>query len=495
MTDKMESGFAQHPERLGSGVAGLDTVLLGGFVKNGLYIIQGAPGAGKTILGNQICYRHAADGGRALYVTLLSEQHERLLANLEQMIFFDPAKIAHEISYVSAFQLLERDGLAGLLTLLRREIVAHAASLLVLDGLVAAEAYASTHLELKKFVHELQTLAAAAECTMFLLTSSGATADASDIRPEHTMVDGIISLHDTEHGWRGERDVVVRKFRGSDHLRGRHALCITANGIMVWPRTESLPLPEARRVRDPAAPRLSSGVAGLDEMIGGGLPSASSTVVLGPVGAGKTALGLQFLAGCTQEQRGIWLGFYETPERLLARAREMAPALPELVQSGAVQVHWHGGAEGLIDRVAFDLLQSVQTQRATRVVIDGLLGFEDMTVQPTRIPGFYKALTDQLREFGVTSLCTAEINERMPPPVAQPPLDRLSTLAENLILLRHVEEDGALRRLVSVLKMRDSAFDPRRRGFSIRQGGIVLDGTDAKMMGRRAASPDAAPGA
>jgi circadian clock protein KaiC len=124
--------------RLQTGITGLDTILLGGFIRNGLYIIHGAPGAGKTILGNQICFRHAADGGHALYVTLLSEQHERLIANLAQMSFFDQSRIAHDIIYFSAFQLLERDGLAGLLTLLRREIVARSANLLVLDGLVAA---------------------------------------------------------------------------------------------------------------------------------------------------------------------------------------------------------------------------------------------------------------------------------------------------------------------------------------------------------------------
>jgi len=495
MTETTNAATAPQGERLSSGVAGLDTVLLGGFVKNGLYIIQGAPGAGKTILSNQICYRHAALGGRALYVTLLSEQHERLLANLEQMSFFDAGKIAHEIYYVSAFQLLERDGLAGLLTLLRREIVAHAASLLVLDGLVAAEAYASTELELKKFVHELQTLAAAAECTMFLLTSSGIGADVFSMRPEHTMVDGIISLHDTEHGWRVERDVQVRKFRGSDHLRGRHALCITSDGIVVWPRTESRPLPAARRQRDPAAPRLSTGVSGLDAMIGGGVPAGSSTVVLGPAGAGKTALGLQFLAGCTAEQPGLFLGFYETPERLVTRAQGLAPNLPALVASGAVLVKWYGDAEGLIDRVAHELLDAVLEQRSSRVVIDGLLGFEDMTVQPERIPHFYKALTDQLRELGVTSLCTAEVRDLTTgTAVAPSPLQRLSTVAENLILMRHVEvgdvkEGGKLQRFISVMKLRDSAFDPRLRSFAIGEGGIVLDVAGGMAVGSDAAAP------
>jgi len=493
MTDTPEAVDAPHNDRLSSGVAGLDTVLLGGFVKNGLYIIQGAPGAGKTILSNQICYRHAGLGGRALYVTLLSEQHERLLANLEQMSFFDAGKIAREIYYVSAFQLLERDGLAGLLTLLRREIVAHEAGVLVLDGLVAAEAYASTELELKKFVHELQTLASAADCTMFLLTSSGIGTDESALRPEHTMVDGIISLHDTEHGWRVERDVLVRKFRGSDHLRGRHALCITSDGIVVWPRTESLPLPAVRRPRDPAAPRLSTGVAGLDAMIGGGIPAGSSTVVLGPAGAGKTALGMQFMSGCTAEQPGLFLGFYETPERLMARAQGLAPALPALVARGAVLLKWYGDAEGLIDRVAHELLEAVRARGACRVVIDGLLGFKDMTVQPERIPHFYKALTDHLRELGVTSLCTAEVRDLTSlAAVAPSPLQRLSTVAENLILMRHVEQAGEqvgeLRRFISVMKLRDSAFDPRLRSFTIGEGGIVLDDAGGGM----AFVPDAA---
>jgi circadian clock protein KaiC len=477
MSEPTAPVFVPPLERISSGVSGLDTVLFGGFIKNGLYIIQGAPGAGKTILSNQICYAFAASGGRALYVTLLSEQHERLLANLEQMSFFDAARIAHEISYVSAFQLLERDGLSGLLTLLRREIVAHRAGMLIIDGLVAAEAYASTDLELKKFVHELQTLAAAADCTMFLLTSSGLDTIIAGVRPEHTMVDGLISLHDSENGWRVERDLFVSKFRGSDHLRGRHAMCITADGIKVWPRVESLPLPSKRLLRDKAAPRLSTGVSGLDAMLEGGLPTASSSVVLGPSGAGKTALGLQFLAACTAEEPGLLLGFYETPERLLARAEDIASHLPDLVEQGIVRFQWHGAAEGLMDEVATNLLHAVRAYKIRRLVIDSLQGFEDMTVQPDRMTLFYRALTSQLRELGVTTLSTMEVRE-LTGPVARAPLTRLTPIAENLILLRHVEELGQLQRLVSVMKLRDGAFDMRVRRFSIGPGGIVLDEAD-----------------
>ncbi len=459
-------------DRLPSGLSGLDRVLLGGFVRNGLYIIQGSPGAGKTTLSNQICYAYAASGGRALYVTLLSEQHERLLANLRQFAFFDEARVGREISYVSAFQLLERDGLAGLLTMLRREIVTQAAGVLVLDGLVATEAYVASELELKKFIHELQTLAAAADCTMFLLTSTGHGDEAADQRAEHTMVDGIITLRDTTYAWRVERDLQVRKFRGSDHLGGRHAVRISAEGITVWPRIEALPLPGDLRVRS-AHEKLSTGVADLDDMLHGGLPSGSSTVVLGPTGAGKTCLALQFLSCCSADEPGLMLSFYETPQQLLARATAIARHLPALVADGLVSFLWQGPSEDLIDRVAGDLLERIRSSGIRRVAIDGLLGFEDMTVQPERIVLFYRALTSQMREMGVTTLCTAEVPELVGP-VSRPPLSRLTPIAENLLMLRNVEQHGVLKRVVSVMKLRDSSFDTRLRTFEIGAGGIVL---------------------
>ncbi len=483
---------ADVPDRLSSGVPGLDTLLMGGFVRNGLYIVHGAPGAGKTILSNQICYAHAAGGGRALYVTLLSEQHERLLANLRQMSFFDESKVAREISYVSAFQLLERDGLAGLLTLLRREIVAHAAGLLILDGLVAAEAYATTELELKKFIHELQMLAAAADCTMFLLTSSGQGGEPADQRPEHTMVDGMIALRDRPHGWRVERELHIRKFRGSDHLTGGHAMRISSDGVIVWPRIEALPLPAVHRDFD-LGNRLSTGVAGLDTMLLGGLPEGSSTVVLGPPGTGKTCLGLQFLACATPDAPGLMLSFYEKPAQLLARASAIAAHLPALVADGDVSFQWQGAAEDLMDRVATDLLAYVRRRSVRRLVIDGLLGFEDMTVQPERISLFFRALTSQLRELGVTTLSTAEVPELMGP-VARAPLGRLTPVAENLIMLRHVEEQGSLERILSVMKLRDSHFDTRLRRFDIGATGIVLRDGDPRAQPASGADDGRAPG-
>src|ERR1700761_1127665 len=115
-------------ERLPTGVPGLDTILRGGFLRDGTFIIQGSPGAGKTILGNQICFRHVASGGRALYVTLLAENHARMLLHIGQLGFFEEAAIPDHLYYISAFSVLEETGLTGVLDLLRREMQARGVS-------------------------------------------------------------------------------------------------------------------------------------------------------------------------------------------------------------------------------------------------------------------------------------------------------------------------------------------------------------------------------
>ena len=84
-------------ERIPSGVPGLDTILSGGFIRGGIFIVQGPPGAGKTILGHQICFGHIRTGGRALYVTLLAEMHTRLLQHLRPMAFFDESVIPNSL--------------------------------------------------------------------------------------------------------------------------------------------------------------------------------------------------------------------------------------------------------------------------------------------------------------------------------------------------------------------------------------------------------------
>src|SRR5438105_6379500 len=122
------------------------------------------------------------------------------------------------------------------MALILREVQARRTMLLVLDGMSAVEAKAGTGFEMKRFTHELQTLASATDCTMFLLSAGSGPMSA----PEHTMVDGLIELRQRLYGVRNERRLLVHKFRGSGYLEGEHAFRITREGLTVFPRIEAL---------------------------------------------------------------------------------------------------------------------------------------------------------------------------------------------------------------------------------------------------------------
>jgi len=463
------SGRAALP-RVPSGIPGLDTILGGGFLKGGLYIIQGPPGTGKTTLGNQVCFNHVAGGGRALYLTLLAEYHARMMQHLGVMSFFDASKIPDELIYLNGLTVLHDDGLKGLLSLLRREITGRGASLLVLDGIVAAKRAADHEQVFNEFVHELQAIAIATECTVFMLTSAQGT----EVTPEHTMVDGIIELSNQLVGWAAESSLQIIKFRGSGFLTGRHAFKITGDGIVIHPRIEALLAWPSRD--DPGSPgRVPSGLDELDAMLGGGLPAASATIVMGPSGTGKTTLGLEFLAKSSETEPGLMLGFYETPTRLDAKIGSVCQPLRALIDSGAVELLWQPPTDDLIDAYGERLLAAVHRRKVRRLFIDGLGAIQEASgSEPGRMGKFLTALMNELRVLGVTTLYTLEIPDIMGPTI-RTPIGDLSNLGENLLMLRFVELRSRLYRLISVLKVRDSQFDPMLHEYVTSANGLLID--------------------
>src|ERR1700710_546714 len=123
-------------ERVPSGIAGFDQLLQGGFFKGETYLLMGPPGAGKTIFGNQICFNHVANGGRAIYMTLLAETHSRMLTHMQSFEFYTAEPLANQLSYISGSSTLEQKGLDALLTLIRKEVRKQHATLLVIDGTI-----------------------------------------------------------------------------------------------------------------------------------------------------------------------------------------------------------------------------------------------------------------------------------------------------------------------------------------------------------------------
>lgn len=452
-----------------TGIAGLDEIVQGGLWSGSVYIIRGTPGAGKTIFANQICHHWANKQERCLYITLLSESHDRLIENLQNLAFFSPQSLSR-IHYQSGFHTLENEGLTGILRLLIEETKRYQSCLIVLDGLFVLQEQVNSERDFRLFMNQLQNLAHVAGSTMLLLTNS----DRGTGSPEYTMVDGWLELAVQPLDYRVSRYLQVHKLRGSGFIDGQHALSITDAGVQVFPRLERAAGQHPASISSPE--KLPTGIAGLDEMFDGGLRKGSSTLLVGATGVGKTAFGLHFLSLASAAEPGLFFGFYEGRDDLIEKARVLGICdLEQALDAGTVTFIWHPPSEHLLDELAYKLARAVRETGAKRLFLDGIDALRQASLHPDRMSRFISALNNLLRNEGVTSLFTLETPELIGGE-ARVQFTSVSAIAQNIVLLRYAELDSQIFRTLSIIKARTSQFDNRIRKFEITESGVRLAG-------------------
>ena len=457
--------------RLPTGVAGLDRVLHGGLLRGSLYLVTGGPGTGKTVLCSQIAFHRAAAGENVLFVTAFSEPHARLLSNLESFSFFDRSLVPSRITLLSAVPALESGGLEPFHALLSQAVRTHRASLLIIDSLGSVSELAPSPFTYRKFLRELGTLLSLVGCTALLISPKSEGSE----NLEPFLADGILDLQLRTRRMRQTRELAVRKFRGSPHLGGEHIFEIGDLGLSLYPRREALLLPP--ELDTPAASQKSRfGIPGLDDMLRGGVPPASVTALLGAPGSGKTLLGLQLLTeGLKSGQHCLYLGFYETPSRLLSKAEGVGLWLREHVEAGRLELQWRQPTEQFLDAIAAQLLEAVRRQKAQRLFIDGVDGLLQAAAYPERFTTFFTALSNELRALRVSTVISMETSFGGPE-LGLAPVS-LSATVENIVVMRYVELRSRLHRLISVLKVRESDHDPSLREFHITSRGLEVAGS------------------
>jgi circadian clock protein KaiC len=461
----------QEKQRVTTGVPGFDTVLNGGFLKGGAYIVMGHPGSGKTILGNQIAFHHCINGGKTVFVTLLAESHARMLLHLQDMTFFNEDVIGDCLVYLSFYSTMEEEGLGGLLKVLLKTIQEEKASLLVIDGLVSASVAARTPTDFKKFIHGLQVGVEALDCTAVLLTSPS---QAGLPNTEHTMVDGVIELSDQLVSLRPLRELAVIKFRGSASFRGRHTMDISEDGITVYPRIETQYAVSATTSPDTHKARTAFGVPSLDKLLHGGLAGGTTTVVLGAAGTGKTLLGVHFLAaGAAKGEMSFGFSFSEPPERLRQKAEGISLAIEPYLEQGKLLLRCQSPLVGSIDSMGNEILETVRRLGVKRIFLDGIDGFQRANLQPPRLQRFVTALTNELVARGCSTMWSHELGH-IGSSVLQLPREQLPATIDNLLAIQHVQVDSQLIRILSVLKEFDKTPDRSLREFHISDAGFEV---------------------
>ena len=458
-------------ERFATGVPNLDLVLGDGLLRGTIVMVVGPPGSGKTILGQQIAFRAASRGEVALYFTGYSESHDKLLAHNRSLTYFSAEAIGTQVQMGSLPDLLAEGAEEAKQAVLASAQKEHA-SLVILDGFRSIRGFLPDDQAAAEFLYSLGATLAMVGATLIVLVEG----DASDrIRdPEQSVCDVILSLHRAVHGGGHRRALEVLKVRGAAPLAGLHPFVIDSNGLTVFPRLESV-VPADPGMWTPA--RAGFGIAEIDELIGGGLNVATSTVAAGTPGLGKTLLGLHFLAeGARRGEPGLFAGFIESPAQLRAKALTFGIDLEAAERAGTLELFIVPPHDLDADLAAWRIRERIEARHVQRLVIDSATELQGGLTSPERAAMFLASFAAYLRSEGVTTYMTVDV-----PTIVGPELsfagNPLLVFAENLLLLRYAELVGELHRVFAVLKMRFSDFDRTLRVYTIEDGvGIKIDG-------------------
>jgi circadian clock protein KaiC len=453
-------------------VDGLDDVLGGGLTPRRLYLIEGVPGAGKTTLAMQFLMEGVRQGQPVLLVTL-SETYEEIadtaashgwslngidvhevipaessLQNDEQYTMFHPSEV--ELSQTTNAILGKVDQLKP-----RR---------VVFDSLSELRLLAGTPLRYRRQILALKQYFAGRNCTVLLLDDM---ADADRDLQVQSISHGVILLEQLlpEYGTDRRRLRVV-KYRGRQYRGGYHDYKIERGGLVVYPR-----LIAAEHRGKTERSKFASGVAQLDTLLGGGIESGTSTLIIGAPGTGKSSLAAQFASTAADRgQRTAFFNFDESVETFLTRADGLGMPVRQYVESGLISVQPVDPAELSPGEFCSRIRTAVEENNANIVVIDSLNGYLNA------MPG-ERFLVIQLHELfmylGRQNVATILIaaQQGLIGMLMTSPVDA-TYLADAVILLRYFEASSEVRQAISVVKKRGGAHERTIREFRLDQGRV-----------------------
>jgi len=460
---------------IATGVPGLDAVLGGGVPEFSMNLIAGNPGAGKTTLAQQIMFANATEERPALYFTVLGEPTLKMLRYQKEFGFFDPALVGSAVQYVNLSDEAVDYDLSVVLARMIEEVERARPRVVVVDSFRIAMGQggapsAPGKMSLDAFIQRLAVEMTSWEVTSFIIGDSNGRGYRS---PMFTVADAVFFLTQVADRNSVVRKLQVLKVRGRASMPGLHTFRITKQGLQVFPR-----IPEQQFERRPMPTlRLTTGIPGLDEAMGGGIPAGDALMLGGPAGSGKTTFATQFAAeGLRRGESVVIVVFEEYPEEYLSRAKARNQDIAAMIEAGNFRLIYLRPLDLSVDETLAEILEAVADIGASRVVIDSLSGFQ-IALAPAFREDFRESLyrlVGALTATGVTIFMTTEIAGGYPE--AAFTTERVSFITDDIIVQRFIEIDGVLRTVLAIHKMRGSAHSHDFLTYEVSAQGAVVGG-------------------
>ena len=449
-----------------TGIPGLDEILRGGLPRDRVYLLEGDPGTGKTTAALQFLLEGVRNGESCLYVTL-SETGEELAAvaashrwDLTGIDVFEltPSEMQLVDSEYTIFDPAEVE-LSDTIKAVVERVERITPSRVVIDSLAEFRLLAREPIRYRRQILALKQFFVGRHSTVLLLD------DRSGFQPDlqvQSISHGVIRLEQRlpEYG-QERRRIQVTKLRSVKYRGGYHDVRIETGGIRVFPRVVA-----ADHAARPPLAAISSGIAGLDQLLGGGLDSGTSAVIIGPAGVGKTVLASKYAAEMARAgQRAAIYLFDERLNTFMHRSAGLGVALPPLVERGTVSVTYLDPGAVTAGEFAAEIQRQVETGSVRLIMIDSLNGYLNAMQQDSAVLLQLHELLSYLNHHGVLTIITVAQHGVVGASMAAP-LD-VSYLADTLIMLRFFEADGAVHKAISVVKKRTGHHEDVIREFRI----------------------------
>jgi circadian clock protein KaiC len=457
-----------------SGIRGLDDILSGGFSRGHVFLVEGAPGTGKTTVALQFLLEGLKAGEKCLYVTLSETERElrdgaashgwSLDDGIEVFELLPPESLLDSEQQQSL--LYSSDLELGETTKQIFEAVERSRpDRVVLDSLSEIRLLAQSSLRYRRQILAIKHYFAKFNTTILLLDDL--TADIAD-KTVHSVAHGVLRLEELAPGYGAERRRArVIKYRGVKFRGGYHDATITAGGMNVFPR-----LVASEYRSNFTRSKMSSGIPELDQLLGGGVESGSSTLVLGPAGTGKSLAAIVFVAAAVKRgEKAALFVFDEELGLLFSRMKGLGIDLETMQRSGKLFIEQVDAAELSPGEFAHLVRRRVDEDNIKTVVIDSLNGYQAAMPEENSLILHIHELLQYLNRRGAATFMTVAQHGLVGDMKA--PVD-VTYLADTVILLRYFEANGSVRRAMSIIKKRTGAHESTIREYRIDDHGLTI---------------------